>query len=132
MEPVGVGPERVRDDTWRDLRRPAWLRLPAYAYLRRGRHVSEPPDRVPGRLLRLPARRTLARAAPVAHHRAVLDQLPHAHARVGEPALHGRLRQPGPYVRGHPRCAEGVAGRQALHRYPGSRLRLRAVPDPAP
>ncbi len=111
VEPAGVGSRGVRDGLRRALHRAARHRLPAHARLRRGRHRSESAHRLPGRLLPRQARRPLPRVAVAAHHRPVLDQLPHADARVGEPALHGRLRQPGSDVRRHPRRAAGVAGR---------------------
>ena len=48
---------------------------------------------------RRPPRRPLPRPPPDAHHRPVLDQLPDADAGVGEPAHHGRLREPDTDVR---------------------------------
>ena len=98
-------------------------------------------DRLPGRVLRGPARRALEGARPARADPAVLDQLPDADAGLDQPALAGRLghevparrrassalflslgllAEPGGWLNGQPTTVD-----------PRARLRLHPVPDPA-
>ena len=97
LEPAATGTSATCSASLRDIWHggPFFIVFAAHDQVRRDRDGALARDRLPGRLLRRPARRALEghRAAPA--DRAVLDQLPDADARVDQPALAGRLGHEG-------------------------------------
>ena len=85
----------------------------------------------PGRVLRRPGGGPLARRPARAARVAVLDQLPDAHAGVGQPAADRRLRQPRDRVLAPRRRHTQLARRRLADRGDGTDLRLRAVLHPS-
>ena len=111
-------------------RRRVLARGPQHARLRGRLAGAVLRDRLPGRLLRRPARQALQGAADRAAGDPVLGQLPAADARLDRPAVLRRLRQPGP-AGDRDRPPAGLAQRQRLLGDPGPRLRLHPLLHPA-
>ena len=99
-----------------------WIRTAIYSFWALVICVAR---RVSRRVLHGSAGREAARPDPGADPRAVVDQLHHPDARLGQPAAGRRLREQVP--RDLRRRAGLLAGRQLVHRRDGARLRLPAV-----